>query len=170
MPSSTRIPALALAAVLLLGCTPVINQRGYLPDPVAEASIDVGTDTQTTIQKKLGDPSTKATFGSDAWYYITSVHKQIAFFDPVVVSRSILAIHFDKDGKVTSLHHYGLKDGHVVAFASRETPTKGRELTFLQQLLSATPGVPGGAGGINGQQNPGGGNPGPSGGGPYGGP
>lgn len=170
MPSSMRIPAFALAAVLLLGCTPVINQRGYVPDPMAEASIDVGTDTQTTIQKKLGDPSTRATFGGDAWYYITSIQKQIAFFDPTTESRSILAIHFDKDGKVTGLHHYGLKDGHVVAFASRETPTRGREITFLQQLLNATPGVPAsGAGGIGGQQNPGGGNPGPGpgGSGPY---
>lgn len=163
MPSSTRIPALALAAVLLIGCTPVISQRGYLPDPVGEASINIGTDTKTTIQKKLGDPSTRATFGGDAWYYISSVQKKIAFFDPTVEKSSILAIHFDKDGKVTGLHHYGLKDGHVVAFASRETPTRGREITFLQQLLNATPGVPGvpaGAGG--GGQNPGGGGgPGP---------
>lgn len=158
MPSSTRIPVLALAAGFLLACTPVINQRGYLPDPLAEASIDIGTDTQTTIQKKLGDPSTRATFGSDVWYYIASVQKQVAFFNPTTESRSILAINFDKDGKVTGLHYYGLKDGHVVAFASRETPTRGREITFLQQLLNATPGVPGtGSGGIGGQQNPGGG-------------
>lgn len=170
MSSSLRVPALALAGALLFACAPVINQRGYLPDPVAEASVKIGTDTQTTIQKKLGDPSTRATFGGDAWYYIASVQKQIAFFDPTTESRSILAIHFDKDGKVTGLHHYGLKDGHVVAFASRETPTRGREVTFLQQLLNATPGVPTGSGGINGQRNPGGGGspgPGPGGSGPY---
>ena len=68
-----------------------------------------------------------------------------------------------KAGKVTSMHHYGLRDGHVVAFQSRITPTPGRELTFLQQLLNATPGAPiNGAGGINGgERNPGGGNGGP---------
>ncbi len=153
------LPVLGLAAALFVGCTPVVSQRGYLPDPVAEASVDVGKDTQTTIQQKLGDPSTRATFNGDAWYYITSVHKQVAFFDPVVESRSILEIHFDKDGKVDNLRHLGLKDGHVVAFETRETPTRGRELTFLQQLLNATPGAPiSGAGGINGERNPGGGN------------
>ena len=153
------LPVLGLAAALLVGCTPVVSQRGYLPDPVAEASVDVGKDTQTTIQQKLGDPSTRATFNGDAWYYITSVHRQVAFFDPVVESRSILEIHFDKDGKVDNLRHLGLKDGHVVAFETRETPTRGRELTFLQQLLNATPGAPiSGAGGINGERNPGGGN------------
>ncbi len=47
-----------------------------------------------------------------------------------------------------------------MAFESRETPTRGRELTFLQQLLNATPGVPlGGSNSPGGnQRNPGGGN------------
>jgi outer membrane protein assembly factor BamE (lipoprotein component of BamABCDE complex) len=156
-----RIPVLALAATLLLGCTPVVNQRGYLPDPTSEAAIKAGTDTKTSVQKKLGDPSTQATFGGTSWYYISSVEQQIAFFDPTVESRTILAVHFDKDGKVTDLKHYSLKDGNVVAFEARETPARGKEMTFLQQLFNATPGVPIGGGG--------GGSPGGGGGGPGGG-
>jgi outer membrane protein assembly factor BamE (lipoprotein component of BamABCDE complex) len=144
-----RIPVLALA--LLLGCTPVVNTRGYLPDPIGEASIKVGTDTKTTIQQRLGDPSTQATFNGDSWYYISSVEKQIAFFDPRVETRAVLAVHFDKDGKVIDINHYGLKDGHVVAFETRQTPARGRELTFLQQLFNATPGVPIGTGPEQGQ-------------------
>jgi len=162
-----RKTVLALTAIgLLAGCTPVMNARGYLPDPEAEQKIAVGKDSKTTIQQALGFPSTEATFtqAGDAWYYITSVEKQIAFFQPIVKSRAILAVYFDKDGKVTDLKHYSLHDGHIVAFESRETPAKGRELTFLQQLFNATPGVPlgTGSGGTN-NPNPGGGN-GPPGG------
>lgn len=150
-----RFPVLLMSAALLLGCTPVVNQRGYLPDPVGEAAIKVGADTKTTVQDRLGDPSTQATFGGDVWYYISSVEKQISFFDPRVENRSVMAVHFDKDGKVANIRHYGLKDGHVIAFETRETPAKGRELTFLQQLLNATPGVPLGTG----QNGPGQGGP-----------
>jgi outer membrane protein assembly factor BamE (lipoprotein component of BamABCDE complex) len=150
-----RIAFAVLASGLVLGCTPVVNQRGYLPDPIGEAAIKVGTDTKTTVQDRLGDPSTQATFGGDVWYYISSVEQQIAFFDPRVETRSIMAVRFDKDGKVRDIHHYGLKDGHVVAFETRETPAKGRELTFLQQLFNATPGVP--IGGQNGAPGQGGG-------------
>lgn len=147
------IPA---AAILAAGCTPVITKRGYLPDPVAEASIVVGKDTKQSIEKKLGDPSTKSTFAGDAWYYISSVHQQVAFFNPTVLSRDVLAVHFNSSDHVTGLRHYSLKDGHVVAFETRTTPTPGREITFLQQLLNATPGVPlGGPGGPGGQRNPG---------------
>lgn len=151
--SRMRVPVLAVAAVALMACTPVISQRGYLADPAAEAAVKVGTDTKTTVQSELGDPSTSATFSDDVWYYISSTERQVAFFDPITTNRKILAIHFDKDGKVTDVKHYGLKDGHVVAFETRTTPAKGRELTFLQQLFSATPGVPlGGVGGGQGGQ------------------
>jgi len=148
---------------LVAGCTPVVSQRGYLQDLDIEASIDPATDTKTTIQQRLGYPSTEATFTNDAWYYISSVERQVAFFHPTVESRAILAIYFDKDGKVADLKHYTLDDGHVVAFESRQTPTRGKELTFLQQLFNATPGVP-----INntGNTNPGGSGP-PGGGGGY---
>lgn len=147
-----KIPVLLMVGtVTLFGCTPVVSQRGYLPDPIGEAAIRVGVDTKTTVQDRLGDPSTQATFGSDSWYYISSVEKRVAFFDPRVENRSIMAIHFDKDGKVSDIRHYSLKDGHVVAFESRETPAKGREMTFLQQLFNATPGIPlGGLGGTQG--------------------
>ncbi|HVW66345.1 MAG TPA: outer membrane protein assembly factor BamE [Candidatus Peribacteraceae bacterium] len=134
--------AFLLASVLLSACTPVISQRGYLQDLDVEASIDTDTDTKTTIQQRLGYPSTEATFTSDAWYYISSVEKQVAFFHPTVESRAILAVYFDKTGKVTELKHFTLEDGHVVAFETRETPAPGREMTFLQQLFNATPGVP----------------------------
>lgn len=150
----------ALSFLAIAGCVPVVNQRGYLPDPEGEASIKAGSDTETSVQAKLGDPSTKAIFGSDSWYYISSVEKQLAFFDPKVETRSILAIHFDKDGKVLDTRHLSLKDGHVVAFETRTTPARGRELTFLQQLFNATPGVPIGTLSPQGQGAPGGGGPG----------
>ncbi|MCP5411116.1 MAG: outer membrane protein assembly factor BamE [Alphaproteobacteria bacterium] len=129
------------AAILLFACTPIVSQRGYLGDAQTEASIKPGTDTETTVQERLGYPSTTAPFGNDVWYYISSTEKQVAFFHPTVLRRQILAVYFDKQNRVTGLRHYGLEDGHVIAFESRETPARGRELTFLQQLLNATPGT-----------------------------
>jgi outer membrane protein assembly factor BamE (lipoprotein component of BamABCDE complex) len=159
-----RTVILLAAAAMLMGCTPVVSQRGYLQDLDNEAGIEPATDTKTTIQQRLGFPSTVATFGTpDAWYYISSIEKQVAFFQPTVQSRAILAVYFDKDGKVTDLKHFTLEDGHVVAFETRQTPARGRELTFLQQLFNATPGVPIQS---NGNVNPGGGGGPPGRGGP----
>jgi outer membrane protein assembly factor BamE (lipoprotein component of BamABCDE complex) len=127
------------AVALLIACTPVVNQRGYLEDKELEATIKLGSDTKTSVQTKLGYASTTATFGGDAWYYISQTEKQIAFFTPTVQQRSILVVYFDKTGKVASLQHYALAQGHPISLESRTTPARGRELTFLQQLLNATP-------------------------------
>jgi outer membrane protein assembly factor BamE (lipoprotein component of BamABCDE complex) len=138
---SIALKAICGAAIgLLIACAPVISQRGYLPDPSVEGAIKTGNDTKTSVQSRLGYASTTATFGNDNWYYISSTEKQVAFFAPTVLKRQILAVSFDKNNKVTSVRHYGLQDGHIIAFESKETPARGRETTFLQELLKATPG------------------------------
>ena len=129
------------AGGILIACAPTIDQRGYLPDPGLEASIKPGTDTKTTVQDRLGNASITASFGNDAWYYVSSTEKQVAFFKPTVLNRQVVAVYFDKSGKVTVLRHFSLQDGHVISFETRETPARGRELTFLQQLLNAQPGT-----------------------------
>lgn len=133
------VPLFAIA--LLVACTPIVSQRGYLPDADTESAIKVGTDTKTTIQSRLGYASITATFGSDSWYYVSQTEKQVAFFTPTVLKRQILAVYFDKTNKVTGVRRFGLQDGNVISFEKRETPARGRELTFLQQLLNATPGT-----------------------------
>jgi outer membrane protein assembly factor BamE (lipoprotein component of BamABCDE complex) len=145
---------LCAALLVLTGCTPVISHRGYMEDINLEAGIVAGTDTKATIETKLGDPSTQATFNNDVWYYISAVEKQVGFFRPLVQDRRVMAIYFDADGKVSEIKHYGLKDGNVVAFEHRKTPSRGREMTFLQQLFNATPGMPSS---MQQDQNPGGG-------------
>jgi len=154
---------LLAAAAILIACAPVVDQRGYLPDPQIEAAIKKGSDTKTSIQDRLGNASITASFGGDAWYYISSTEKQVAFFTPTVLNREILAVYFDKDGKVTNMRHFGLRDGHDVSFETRETPARGRELTFLQQLLNAQPGTS--QRNIEDQNPGGGGGPPPAGGG-----
>jgi len=64
------------------------------------------------------------------------VTERIAFYNPRVASREVVAMNFDKDNeRVLAVNTYTLKDGKVISFNGRETPTRGRELTILEQLL-----------------------------------
>ena len=153
-----------LSGALTLGaaaCAPVQNQRGYVPNQESIGSIQVGMDTKEMVSMKLGEPSTLATFGGDTWYYISAQVEQNAFFAPRATERNILAVEFGGDGKVAALQRYTLADGRVVDFQTRETPTRGRTLTILQQFFNAVPGNIG----TPGQNQPGGPNapvPGPN--------
>jgi outer membrane protein assembly factor BamE (lipoprotein component of BamABCDE complex) len=157
-------------AIVLLGatvlaasaCAPVQNQRGYVPNQEAISSIAVGTDTKDMVSMKLGQPSTLATFGGDTWYYISAQVEQNAFFAPRPTERNILAVEFGGDGKVAALQRYTLADGRIVDFQTRETPTRGRTLTILQQFFNAVPGNIGTPGQNQGQGGPNAPVPGPN--------
>jgi outer membrane protein assembly factor BamE (lipoprotein component of BamABCDE complex) len=132
---------LAGAAVLALSaCAAVENQRGYVPDQTALQSVAVGTDTKTTVAQKLGNPSVAGTFTNNTWYYVSSHDVQTAFFAPHPVERNIVAVEFNDAGQVAAIKRYGMADGRVVDYASRETPTRGRDLSILQQIFNAVPG------------------------------
>src|SRR5258705_8559723 len=149
-------------AIAVSACAPVENQRGYVPYMDAISQIQVGMDTKDTVSMKLGNPSTQATFGSDTWYYISSHVEQNAFFAPRATERNIVAVEFTGEGKVADVHKFTLADGRGGGFQSRETPTRGRTLTIIQQFFNAGPGKIGRPG--SGQQSPGGPNapvPGP---------
>jgi outer membrane protein assembly factor BamE (lipoprotein component of BamABCDE complex) len=130
-----------LAAAVYLsvagGCTPTVEHRGYLPQQKQLAQLQMGMP-KAEVEAILGSPSTTATVNlrGDSYYYISSVVHQKAFLEPEEVDRKILAVRFDEFEQVASFAQYGLEDGQIVNFSDRRTPTRGKELTILQQLFS----------------------------------
>lgn len=117
-------------------CAPLTSYSGFQAIEANPKDVAVGVDTKTTVRTKLGSPSATSTFDPNVWFYISQVKQRVAFRKPQVASRDIVAIVFDPDSEsVKSVDHLTLKDGKVVAINGRETPTRGRELTILEQLL-----------------------------------
>lgn len=61
--------------------------------------------------------------------------ERFAFYHPRVVERTIVAIRFGEDDVVEEVLQYDQEDGRVINYASRETPTRGRELGLLEQIF-----------------------------------
>ena len=131
-----RLPLAATAlAVLLSACAPDLVQRGNLPDPELLSRIQPGSQTRNQVADLLGSPSSIATFGDEVWYYISSQTQTIAFYEPEVLEQKVVAIAFDGDGRVKTVRTYGLEDAQEIEPVSRITPTGGREITVLEQLI-----------------------------------
>jgi outer membrane protein assembly factor BamE (lipoprotein component of BamABCDE complex) len=128
---------MVLAAGLLAACSPIVDHRGYLPREGDMQNLQQGM-SKVEVEALLGSPSTTATVNltGDSYYYISSVVEERAFLRPTEVERQVVAIRFNQNDQVESFAHYGLEDGRIINFSSRETPTRGRELTILQQLFS----------------------------------
>ncbi len=141
--------AIAVAALSAGACTATVNQRGYLPQDAAKFSaVRPGVDTRDSVAALLGSPSNVSTFGDSVWYYVSDTQEDFMFFRPETVDRQIVAIAFAADGRVARVERSGLENGVDVAFSDDETPTKGREMTILQQLFGTIGrGAPVGVGG-----------------------
>jgi len=128
--------AFALAFSLFAGaCTPTVDLRGNLPDPESLAQIQPGKTTRDEVQALLGTPSTTAAFGEESWQYISLRTETTAFFKPEVKDRKVISISFDRSGVVKEVIERGLEDGIPVQAVERETPTAGKELSILEQLV-----------------------------------
>jgi outer membrane protein assembly factor BamE (lipoprotein component of BamABCDE complex) len=131
--------AFAAAATGLLAtgaCMPISTYSGFQAIEERPADLKVGTDTKSTVMAKLGTPSATSTFDPNTWFYISQLTDRVAFYKPRVSRRDVVAVNFNKETEaVASVNTYTLKDGKVIAFNGRETPTRGREMTILEQLL-----------------------------------
>ena len=125
----------AAVGFLMTGCESQIDSRGNLPDPKLVISIKPGVHKRQDVERRLGTPSTITAFDNEVWYYISGRIKSIAFFKPKLMKRKILTVKFDKNGTVQKIYELDTTTQTEITFVERETPTKGKELTFIQQII-----------------------------------
>jgi len=134
------LPAgLALAAGLALGaCSPTVAYQGFQTIDQKPSDVKIGQDTRSTVLSKLGSPTATSTFDKDVWFYISQLRSQTSFYQPKTIHRDVVAIAFDHDTEqVKSVDTFTLQDGRVIAYNTHETPTRGREMTVLEQLIGS---------------------------------
>ena len=128
--------AVLSAAVLTAACAPTVGQNGFQAIDAKPTVIVAGTDTRQTVLTRLGSPSTTSTFEKDTiWYYISQTTEKYTYNLPQVTQRSVTEITFNEAGQVAAVRTLGLDDGQRVAMNGNETPTRGRQLSILEQLL-----------------------------------
>ena len=127
--------ALSIGFAGLAGCSSQITQHGHLLTEADLAQVQTGMSKQQ-VQFLLGTPDTTATYTGDIYYYISSKMETKAFLAPKEVDRRVVAVYFAPQIEtVTRVAHYGLQDGKVIDFISRETPSHGQEANLLKQLF-----------------------------------
>ena len=133
----TKLLLAALSAVALTAaCAPIVGQNGFQAIDAKPNEIVAGTDTKQTVLTKLGTPSTTSTFEQDnIWYYISQVTEKYTYNPARVTQRSVTEITFNDAGQVAEVRTLALDDGQQIAMNGRETPTRGRQLTIIEQLL-----------------------------------
>lgn len=87
------------------------------------------------MQALLGTPSAKSSFGDTTWYYISEKKETQGMFAPEVIDQHVTAVHFDEAGLVKSIETTGMKKSRKVEYVEATTPTEGRKMTVIEQLM-----------------------------------
>ena len=124
-----------LFLAIFVGCAGVVNNRGNTPDPELLANLKEGVTTKSQIVELLGSPSSFGAFDANSWFYINEKSERVAWFDSKIIKRQILVLRFDQNDVLSEKKELSLSDSKAVAPVSRKTPTHGRKLGFLEQLV-----------------------------------
>ena len=148
----TGIGLIAAGALALGGCTSIRESRGYVTDNLLTTAIQPGIDNRASVEATLGRPSFESQFGEPTWYYVSSITGRKPFVRTRIKQHQVLVIRFDGAGNVIESTESGIEQVSYIRPEGDETPTLGRERSFLEDLFGNIGTV--GAGG------PGGGGPG----------
>ena len=131
-----RTVPLAVAALSLAGaCANMTDIRGFAPAPGAVDKLEIDTQSREDVQRLIGSPSAVATFNPNVWYYISEKQEGWGPSKPWIADQNVIQITFNELGRVEKIKYYDLKDAENITMVARVTPSAGKELTVLEQIL-----------------------------------
>lgn len=135
-----------LAAAIALGLTlsacsgsGLVSQRtqGYVLPDDAIRQVQPGA-SQDLVRIVLGSPQTTSTFGGEtAWYYVETKISRTAFGLTSIQERTVVAVYFGANRRVTDKAIYTLEDGRIFAIEQRRTGSYGQDRNFVENLLAS---------------------------------
>ncbi|AWK86864.1 outer membrane protein assembly factor BamE [Azospirillum thermophilum] len=133
--SSRPVLGAVLLGLAVTGCSPIVATRGNLTDPERVAELQPGQSRRDDVVAVLGSPTSVGTFDQNTWYYIGQKTEKIAFFEPDVIERRVVIVKFDDAGTLREVKKLDETNAQQVEMVERTTPTAGREMTFLEQMM-----------------------------------
>lgn len=137
--------AITLVAVIiaLSACVSTRARHGYIIERgETELTAEQGLDSRESVLARYGEPTLRPAMNDNTWYYVTMTTNARAFFRTQTTNRQVVAFNFDNEGSVTAVESYALADGMNINLVDRETPTRGKQLTFIEQLVGSVGQLP----------------------------
>jgi outer membrane protein assembly factor BamE (lipoprotein component of BamABCDE complex) len=107
--------AAALSLILATGaCTRTRDLKGYIADQDLIKQIQPGIDNRASVMKTLGRPTVESEFDKQVWYYV---------------------VRFDAKDNVAKIEKLGMDQIVAVNASGDKTPTRGKDISALQQIF-----------------------------------
>ncbi len=132
----TTTALVALGATLLLGgCAERIRAHGQFIEPSKMAQLTPGVSTVDDVQAVFGPPTASATFDPNVWYYIGQHVSYKPLSRPKILDREVVVVTFRENQVLDMQDRVVLVGDSDIPLIQRETPSSGKTLGLLEQLL-----------------------------------
>lgn len=126
-----------VSGLLLAGCATDVRKSGYYPLAQDLAVVEVGKSSRTDVVAQIGSPTIGNIESDSIFYYVGQKTRYFGPFEPRIVDRQVVAVSFDRNGRVANIVTYGLEDGNIVVINSRITEPVGGDLSALKQIFGS---------------------------------
>lgn len=124
----------ATLSVALSSCLSKVISHGYPEDERLVEKLQIGTTTSTQAAEILGDPSSKATFDPNTWYYISTKMKAVGFLKPTVIKEQVMRLHFKND-KLDEVAFFDNLNSKPIVFNKDKSLVKGDDSGVLKDFF-----------------------------------
>lgn len=135
MPPLLRVSLHITIALVLASCSPIVDMRGHNEENADFSQIVVGQSGPDDVRALLGSPSTESNFGQKRWYYISERKETLGMRAPKVKDQKVTVVTFDENDYVADISEVKKDQSRPVEFVEKTTPTEGRKMTAVEQLL-----------------------------------
>ncbi len=133
--STMKLTVIASLGLALSACGQSLQTRGYLFDKELADAIQPGIDNRKSVEATMGTPTLQATFDDKVWYYVSTTVKVRPLFYPEPKTRLVMAVSFNDKDVVSDVTKYDMSSARNIAMVQEKTATRGKELSFFQQLF-----------------------------------
>ena len=98
--------------------------------------LKVNVTSYSSAKTKLGEPALILGEKEPIFIYASQVTNRVLFFEPEVISRDVLVLHFNNKKKLKKLNRYKLKDGKSFDINRDTTKLNADEKSLLAKIFS----------------------------------
>lgn len=136
-----------LGLFLVSSCSSIKKQEfnGCIISPQEVKNLKARKSTKRDVLKKLGSPSVKSALenekSGDTWIYYNQTKESYLFFTPKVTDRNVVAIDFDRRGRIAKIREYDGKNSKNIIRASHTTKIKDERQNILIEMVRNVGGI-----------------------------
>ena len=133
--SRSTIKAIFLVSFLVtVGCSKVTEFNGFDPGLDVLTKLEKGKSKKSKVKDLLGEPPIIKGVGGGTWIYFSQEMEKLAFYEPKVVSRSIILLTFT-GVRLSEIERYTIENSRIIDISTKKVVSGGRKLTILQQIF-----------------------------------